>query len=343
MKKVVFWAMTMFIAPLFISCGEKNDTTEEQEQEAKEASIRESLKTQGIMNALCQVDTLENGSLNYTPRLGKAIEPSTPTVYYTIGYDLNHARNMFRGIISSLNFSEGSLQEVDEIRQGNIHLTFDKATGAGEIARINVDCPELKNVLTEIVFVTEERWPTNDKASPFNLLDIAKHNGLFYVCVRKADSQNGTMLTLEGGCGQDWFTKYDHWQGKFWLYTNTASSTAFDNLVNLMNNQPNLYKDMCAAMKDAGGPDVWERLFNGDQYWFDRDYSYKHGLWCAYNCYYVDLRKTHIWKSGSTFYTNHYTHHFEHKETPVRNTASSQVGFSLDFNKSDWECIYEGE
>ena len=349
MNKGIIISMAVIIALSFFSCN--NDDTTEKEQDAQEAAIRASLKTQGIMKALCQIDTLYSGKLNYTPRIGKVIESATPTVYYTIGYDLADARQTFQRIISPLNTNEEEPLELDEIWQGNIHLKFSESNTPGEIARITVDCQDLKDVLTEIVFIPEERWPTNDYASPFNLGSIWKYKNRIYVCVCDARCNVGYMLTFDG----DWnkenekelFEEYDHWQGQFYLWKYPASSEAFYYLWHLLCYKNNLYKSMLDNMKElVENPNpLWESLYNdAGWYVFDNDYSYTHGLWWAYNCYYVDLNKSIIIKSpfdGSYLYTKN-TKHYEHKETPQRSLPSHEFQFGPGTPKDGWVNIYKG-
>lgn len=341
MKKTIILILAGITVLSFSCCS--NDDTTEKEQEAQEAAIRESLKTQGIMNALCEIDSIENGTLTYTPRIGVALEPSTPTIFYTIGYDLTYARSTFQSIISSLNFSEEDNMRINEIRQEDIHLTFSESTASGEIARIKVDCPKLKNVLTEIVFIPEERWPTNDNASPFNLLSIWKYDGLFYVCVKKAESESGIMLNLDGVPGREEFKEDTYWQGSFSLYKPTASAEAFDCLVYLMNNRPNAYSKMVDKMIEAGGHKMWKDIIGGSRdATFARGFRAKSGLWCFHYCWYVDLDVTDIRGYGSSHYTIHRTIHYEHKETPYYQRANSEIRFNTWFNKYGWECIYKG-
>lgn len=347
MNKRFLLAMAGVMALTFFSCSKDNDELTTEEQEALDASINESLKTQAIMKALCRVDTLDNGKLSYTPRIGKAIESTTPTVYYSIGYDLEYSRQTFESIVSPVNSDWGQRLSLDEVRQGNIHLKFSESNKPGELARITVDCPDLRDVLTEIVFVTEERWPTNDQASPFNYLSIWRYGGRIYVCVRTATSESGSMLTFDGGWKDDWFTTYTHWQGEFYLFENTASARAIQNLAYALRNHNDLFTDMFNAMNErVQNPHwLWGSLYNGVWQRFDHDYTYKHGLWCAYNCYYVHLKKSSInrnaYQVGKYNYSDE-TLYYEHKDTPKRDSPSYEILFDPGFNKNGWECIYKG-
>lgn len=350
MRKRILMTMVGAIVLTFLGCSGDNDNvaTVDEEQEAMEARIRDELKTEGIMKELCQIDTLDNGKLSYTPRIGKALESATPTVYYTIGYDLEFARQTFNGIIAALNEDKEKNLDVDDVRQGNIHLTFSQSTASGEIARIAVDCPDLKDVLTEIVFVTKDRWPENVGHSPFKMLDIYKYKNNYYVCVRTSESASGIMLSLDINISEedkDKFEKYDYWQGKFWLLKNPAKAEAYTHLIYIMKNFPRDYELMLARMDAAGGPKIWSQLFNTKAYIiFDSNYSYTHGLWCFYNCYYIDLNiiMIHKFAEGKWEMTFHCSH-YEHKQAPNRSISSKQFNFDSNFTKSsEWECIYKG-
>lgn len=344
MKKSIILVIVGALALTLSSCSNDNETaTSEQEQEALDASIRESLKTRGIMNALCQIDTLDNGKLSYTPRIGKALESATPTVYYTIGYDLEDARQTFNGIIVALNEDKEKELDVDEVRQGNIHLKFSESNTPGELARITVDCPDLKDVLTEIVFITEERWPANDGASSFNLLSIWRYQNRIYVCVRDAHAQEGIMLTFDGGWSEDWFKKYSYWQGEFYLWEHTASSEAIKCVSHLLRYSNPNYKKMLDTMQErvSNPSQNWEGFYLGYIYLFDHEYTYDHGLWNFFNCYYVDIKRSSINEHGKYNYSE-WTSHSEHDNTPRRTSPSHEIRFNPGFNMSGWECIYKG-
>ena len=348
MKKEFILALTLFIAPFFMSCSDNETTSNEQDQEALDASIRDSLRTQGLILALCRVETSDDGTLNYLPRIGTAIEPATPTVYYHICKDLESARATFRNLLFPLDYDEEKLLEIDEVRQGNIHLKFSESTTPGELARITVDCTNLKDVLTEIVFVTQERWPANDKGSPFNLLSIWRNNNdnRVYVCVRIYQSSDGILLSFNGPHEEEKFDEYTYYQGEFSLYKNTASAEAIECLSNLLRDSHDLFTDMFnimnARVKDPHW--MWKSLYNGVWQRFDHNYTYTHGLyWLFHNCYYVDLYKSSInhpkvGKYG--FYKEKM--HYEHEETPKRESASHEIRFKADFNMDGWTCIYKG-
>ena len=346
MKKSIILVIVGALALTLSSCSNDNETaTSEQEQEALDASIRESLKTRGIMQALCQIDTLDNGKLSYTPRIGKALESATPTVYYTIGYDLEYSRQTFESIVSPVNSDWGQRLSLDEVRQGNIHLKFSESNTPGELARITVDCPDLKDVLTEIVFITEERWPANDGASSFNLLSIWRYQNRIYVCVRDAHAQEGIMLTFDGGWSEDWFKKYSYWQGEFYLWEHTASSEAFQCLRYLLEHSYARFKQMYEKMKErvSNPSKLWSHIYEGSSEDFDNDYTYDHGLWRFHYCYYVDINRSSIYQlDDGRYYCDKYTTHYEHDNQPQKSRPSHEIRFTPGFNMSGWECIYKG-
>jgi len=353
MKKTLSIALSALMAITIISCEKENEKNlQQKEQEARSAAILDSLKTRGILNALCRIDTLDNGEIDYAPRIGTALEPSTPTIFYSIAYDLDYARSVFCGIISSLNTNSRENLSVDEIRQGNIHLTFSESNESGEIAKIAVDCPDLKDDLTEIVFVKEERWPDNNTYSPFNLLSIWKYENRYYVCVKKADSGEGIMLSFDQGNGwaTENFDEYTYYQGKFSLYKYTASSEAFYNWAYLMTYKADEYNRMLNNLGERGS-NKWRDMFrNGGEITFNRDYEVTHGLWwIIHSCYYVTLNKTTVYchkdKGGWQFGSSDYYDYYEHTVAPVNAEPSTEIRFSPvqggQFNYTGWECIYK--
>lgn len=156
------------------------------------------------------------------------------------------------------------------------------------------------------------------------------------------------MLSLDINISEedkDKFEEYDHWQGKFWLLKNPAKAEAYNHLIYIMKNFPRDYELMLARMDAAGGPKIWSKLFNSNAYiMFDSNYSYTHGLWWFYNCYYIDLNTIMIHKiTQGDWEMIFFSSHFEHDRVPNRALSSKQFNFDSNFTKSsEWECIYKG-
>lgn len=331
MKKYMLFFALVSLLTFAVSCNKGNNSGVNEEEEA---ALIDALKAKNLLSSLCQIETLEDGTVKYTPLIGQAIESSKPTTYYTVAETEADARQIFYGIIAVMIDVPDSSIEVNEVKQGDVHLKFQGKVSGPETAVITVDCPELKDVLTEIVFLPSASWPTNAGSTPFKYLSVWKYEGRTYVCVKTSENGNGIMLTFDGGWGEEMFTKYSYWQGEFSLWTNTADATTFDYLAEAIKNQGTQYTRMLSNMGDKG---LWEEILLRTVT-FDNNYSYDHGLWWAHYCYYVTINRTSIFNGA----VNHFSNYYEHKNPPTRTNPSSQISFDSNFNTSGWECIYKG-
>lgn len=363
MKKISeLFILTVFFA-FTVGCSNADEEDNSGVDEVQEAAIREELKTRGLMKELCKIDSLEDGTLKYTPCIGVAIESSRPTVYYTTANTMKEARQIFQGIISPVYVGQEEIPEVNEVRQGNIHLTFSESAESGETAIIIVDCPELNNVLTEIVFIPEEKWPTNDFASPFTLLSgwRNKRDGRIFVCVETPQRENGIMLTFDAkegqdlskeindGYYQDWFKKYDHWQGQFFLWKNTASDKALDALAKVLTYNRDKYKNLLDRMDSIGVKSgLWKKLYNLESgstaYSFLGKYTYTTGLWRFYHCYYIDTKVRTIRRKNDGYDLDTHYEHFDHDCTPIVYNPSYSFEFNFHYkvDNDEWARFFKG-
>lgn len=366
----VFVVTILMSIPMFMGSCNDDDNSPNENDDENSARIYEELKTRALIASLCKTDTLEDGTITYSFRRGKQLYPITPTIYY-IGIDsLVEAENTYFSIISVLQDSISPIMDYD-IQQGDCHLSFVVENKPDEIARIDIDCPALKDYLTSIVFIPLELWPEN-AATPFNYLSLWKNNeGHYYLCVKESKGGDGIMITFDGGYEEDWFRKYDYWQGQFYLWHNTATAEAFDSFCYLLQNlKGTKYKEMLSklsAQKDRNGRgDLLLKIFDYvSQYqeqieqtkvpsnipayfWsyfrffpelavFDRHYTYDHGLWWAHYCYYIHLNKTKIYMDGSC---THYENYYEHKNKPTRGYPSHSFTFGPSYKKDEWSCVY---
>lgn len=347
MKKYIIFTLCAVCTFMFIlsSCGKDSDIDDQEVEDVEATKIREKMKTEGIMKSLCEIIEHEDGSIEYQPRIGTAIYDVSPTVYYTTAESFEEVENRYYSLIGALNSSFDQQIRDKEITQGDIHLKFENGSSS-EIARIKVDCPRLKDILTEIVFVPSNKWPENDRPSPFLFMSVWKQlsTGRIYVCVRKAQGGRGILLTFDGGWKEDWFKNYDHWQGQFYLWENTAQSDAFEALTCSWKYNTNKFNKMYEALQKEGGSTYnminkviknkgWER--------FDNSYSYDHHLWWAYNCYDVTVYRTVIDGNRNVKGESHF---FTHKDTPWRGNPSHAIYFYPDYEVKEavWKCIYRG-
>lgn len=345
------WARLLTSATLVLmtslshtACSSDNEDNDQEEDDSKElALIRERQDAEMILSSLCKIDSVPECTVTYSPRIGEIIYLITPTISYTIANNVSQARHVYNGIVSFMcTDSLGTAQIPTEVKRGDVHLTFSTSSAEGEIARITVDCPRLKNVLTEIVFVPETAWPDNaDVSSPFNFASLwrQKTTGLYYICTKDAKGGNGQMLTFDGGWADDWFRKYDHWQGEFYLWDCTSTQEALTGLSDCMMYSSSKFKELKDALKNrdknSGTYKMLEILYDERRcVTFDRNYTYDHHVWWAFNCYDVTLYKTTFY---SDYSVQHWSAFYTHDNTPQKSTPSHSFSFDRSYKRYDWE------
>lgn len=217
------------LAFAFTGCSDDtpdNSALEKEKEEKEFLEAVEQMKTEGIVQQLCHVNMLEDSTFQYEPALGKALHAITPTIYYEPVASLEEAEQAYSRIISPLNADSLANDDVElkEITQGDVHLKFEQGSSAQELAKIIVDCPRLRDVLTEIVFMPKELWPENDDESPFTFLSVWKQKSTnnIYLCVRKSEGGPGKLLTFDGGWRKDWYKNKTYFQGEFHTWVETC-------------------------------------------------------------------------------------------------------------------------
>lgn len=319
---------------------------------AEEIAARDSMKTDMLMRSLCDVHIDEiTSAVTYTPIRGEAIHPATPTVYYAIAFNEEHARSIYESIVF-VALEEGQKNSVpDKVKQGDIQVSYSKAGSSdGELGRISVECPRLKDVLSSIVFVSDNAWPGNDVATPCNFLSVWKEvkTGYYYLCLQEARGGKGLLVTWDGGWTDDWFTD-SYWQWNFCLSAGCMHQDHYELLVGALNYNSTKFKNALHAMLDASNRKSKSSLLLDDLYyhpWINHrcvcDYSWRHGKWWARTNYYVDLRFVNINNKSLVKYSVHY----EHRDWPTdRNNSSSFKIFTqrdaAQFkDTSQWDAIY---
>ena len=359
--KQTFWFLLMLTALTLTACSSDDDDNNgtQEENAAEVAQIQEKLQADLMMKALCEYDST---TATYKPRIGEAINAPTPTIYYAIANSVEQARSRYEDIVSFLRTETSDSTKVadpdetgellpTDVTRGDIHVSFAASSADGETARITVDCPRLANVLTVIVFIPEAAWPENgDVVPPYEFMSCwrEKSTGRIYICVQDCKGGKGIMLTLDGGWEEDWFLSYDHWQGKFYLWKETASYDAFRGLSDGWKYSPNKLKYMNAALQKSYPNTTtakYMRNFMGSYpyIWntdFDYETSYDHHVWWGYNCWDVTVKRLCFYYGSHGIYTH--SNSYTHKEVPQRTNPSHQFTFNRGDKRdnSNWEVIY---
>ena len=317
----------------FISCGDDSDTPKEAdlEEEKYVHEWEESMKTEGIVQELCLVTTQDDGTVKYQPTVGKALYDITPTVYYQPVSSMEEAEQVYYRIISPLNTDSVGDKKVElkEITQGDVHLKFEEGSSAKEVAKIIVDCPRLRDILTEVVFMPQDLWPENDMSSPFNYLSVWKQKSTsnIYLCIRKSQGSHGILLTLDGGYVKDWYRQYDHWQGQFFVWQNTAKAEDLEALANCLKWSKKVLAEAREHYPQNKYYNAIDYLLMGKSITFDTKVSYHYWLWWAYHCYGVKMFKTRVSGDGTTY---SYTKFYEHEDKPIKGIPTHAIYFTPD-------------
>lgn len=341
-----FWQLAsalMFVLIVFAMGSCHDDKVPDQYDEEEAERIYEELKTQSLITNLCEMDTLHDGTTRYVSRWGRLLNQITPTIYYVGVESLEEAESTYFSILSALQEDADSPVTDYDIRQGNCHLSFIVENKPDEIARIDIECPDLKEYLTSIVFIPLEHWPENDASSPFTFLSLWKNKaGDYYLCVREAKGDRGIMITFDGGYEEEKFTTYTYWQGNFSLWKGTASIDAIECLCRALKYNNDRYSKMLAKLNAQSNRGTkgnrFISLFEKNSVILDRNYVYSRGLWWAHYCYYLTIYKTTI---NSDYSWSHWGRYFKHKSTPVKDEASHSFYFEPNFDKSGWTCIFK--
>ena len=326
----------------------QNDTSDSAEKYEK-LSL-DSLRYELLIRQLCDVESFYTATTAYTPRYGEALHAATPTIYY-VGVDtLPQALATWQSITSAVRDSASATAHINEVSILNMHLSYTEGGSEDEIARIDVECPELANVLTSIVFIPAKRWPSNDKSSPFGFLSVwkEKETGYFYLCVKKAKGGNGILLSFDG---DEWEKeeRSSSTQGNFFLYKNTARGDAFAALANCINYNSTPYNQALNKLKTFAGDtnktyNMLKLISKGEEFVFGNDYLWLEYSWSGgVNYYNVLVNYSSFSKQNGQIICKNYDKKFGEHKTPQHEKPSRAIYFSLRYNnKTGWNCFHKG-
>lgn len=350
--------MTMTLAATALTaCGSDDDDkkgsdpTTETEDAAEQARIHEEWQAEAMYGQLCMTDTTQGPEV-LVSRIGKALYSVTPTVYYTIANTVDEARDSYMGIVGVASNDSIVTSMPDDVKRGDVHVSFAPSQADGEVARITVDCPRLANVVTSIIFLTEAAWPENDLAPPFNFLSLWQYlpNGNYYLTVRDSKGGMGLMLTFDSG----WtvHNTINEGGGKWDIYNNEtlACLDCYKCLSSCMLYYPDKFQSMMDAFASKGDTNsktyqVLKRL------WTDRANTYRAPQNERQFLYHNSCRKSGIFYVGVWYAVfNEKKLSLEQHEysamqlilaTWPRGVPGHNAWFYSDYvrNESDWKVI----
>ncbi len=362
MKKYI--AMLLMAVAVFgtISCSDNNDNepVAMEHDDSEDAEERDEAIKSFIIEDLCIVNESETGEVTYEPRRGMAIDPTTPTVYYMPVNSDEEPLNTYNSIVSILYADEENPQTPEkQVEILDAKLSFSDGGSNGEKGRINVSIPELKNILTAIVFVSREKWPYNDNATPFNHLSVWKHkqSGWVFFCVRPSSGCRGIMLTFDGGWSTHLIDEKLHYLDDvpFTLYYNTAPKEAFECLVTSLNDKPDRFVKIKEALKQHGYNQNTSSYKNIENIrnvkesnllllifravYYDLSFKTKKKLCKGYYCWRTHIYRAAIYREKGRYKIKDVDSYFSHNNRPVKFGASWAFYFDSNMNTSDFEPI----
>ena len=347
--KQTFWSLLMLTALTMTACSSDDDNDNGGTQEpdpAEQAQLLEEMQAEALYNQLCMRDSTKGADV-YVSSIGKALYTVTPTIYYTIANSIEEARDRYQTIVAvASNDSIITSPMPDDVKRGDVHVSFAASSAQGEVARITVDCPRLSNIVTSIIFLTKEAWPENDTGSPFRFLSLWQYlpNGNYYLTVRDSNGGMGLMLTFDSGWTKQVFKLPG--DGELYLYKDLARLDCFIDLASCMSYYPDKFQKMMDAFAK-----------NGDTN--SKTYKILHRLW-AEKAYLVKISKRRFlysWSYKGGFVTANFAA-FENRKVSLQSVnsvnpiqfmitwtseLSHNAWFYSDYkpNSSDWKAIYK--
>lgn len=216
MKKKYLAILLACVLPLVSACSNDDDNAISENETEEQGIVSNQLKHyQMMLSQFCTVDSTSAGAVVYHPRLGEAIEATQPSVYYVGVESEQEARNCFTAYFFMCDSISGEiLQDLLTVDYGSYgYVKYTPADGRSVWATVDVNLPELKDVVSKIVFIPKAKWPTN-YSSPFYPGDIVRgNNGWLWLCVRACEGGRGILMTWDGGTKSE--TRKDHYK----LYT----------------------------------------------------------------------------------------------------------------------------
>lgn len=250
----VFFLILVFILmyPLIISCSDDDEiATQNNEDDQKEMEYLSNYEM--MLARLCEIDTISVVP-HYSLRLGEAFDKTRPDVYYVGVESEDEALSYFYAIFrkDELENSIGTLMKADKVDYGKYgYVSYEARDGKSEWAVVDINLQELKDVITQLVFIPNSKWPTNFY-SPYYPGDVLREGNRFWLCVRDwGCGLDGILITW------DWEKKFvteeersDHYH-TYTKVTGCASWDAWHALAHLYFNNPNEYNNMYDYVKNA--------------------------------------------------------------------------------------------
>ena len=153
-------------------------------------------------NDTVTVTTQDTPSIQRNVDYGQLLYESTPSARYRIAQDYADAKTIFMADFGWIMRFAGISADSDTITidlGSKGELTFRPESGNGKVAVIDIDMTLIPD-LTQIIFLSPQAWPQNNKDGGVRLYDtFKKDDGTRWVCVRTCDggSEYGLLVTFD--------------------------------------------------------------------------------------------------------------------------------------------------
>lgn len=190
----------LLLSPIFIACSDDENETPAIEKDEETAG--ENLRNYEMMLAhFCDKDTIQVIP-HYTPRLGIVLDESHPDIYYVGVESENEAYNYFTIYFPKMEFNDSIGTQVDatKVDYGKFGtVSYKPSDGKSEWAVVHIDIPELKDVISQLVFIPKAKWPTN-AYSPYYPGEVFREGttSRLWLCVQAWESgHDGILLSWD--------------------------------------------------------------------------------------------------------------------------------------------------
>jgi len=294
--------------PFAFSCSDDDeDVATPAEDMEEELAPVEFIHYRTVVSRFCEIDSTSNGTLVYKPHVGVVLYDTQPGTYYVAAESEQEARNSFKsdfGLYDAEDYEPGPVSnEQLSLDFGEFgKITYSASDGRSEWAVVDVDLPELKDVISKIVYIPKAKWPDNYD-SPFWTGDIVRgSNGWLYICVRPCDGQTGILMTWDGGT--DWTYREDHYKS-YYRVTNCSGDDAWDALAQFYYCNVEGFKALYSKIESASwfvgsGSSLLQAAFDNLYYHYWEHETFQVGdTWD--NKYYWAGRVRNVWEAQHTY------------------------------------------
>lgn len=357
-------AILFFVLGLLPGC--RHETEPEYDETADYSDLSEDLCYTRLLNTLARED---NGI--YIPQIGTVLEAGKPDEVWLLADNAEDALKRFRELIIPSG-AEGFVEEkgnevVLTIKDANI--SFSPTTNnPGAIAKVDIQIPEIPN-LHKVFYTTEDLWPVNGTSSPFELGNIWKKDGAYWICIKDSRKGKGILLSFTE---EEWvdgkntilrYDKYDHFQKVISVRTTCASKETWMAFMDMRDRYPErLETNYREFEKLTWGTDDYLYAYDFERYvlrmflrkicdpdyaWDDDDMfqigsatvDYKYAWVPPYHYYIVDFD---YYQGGpSSDFISHYKTEKKTDRPPIM-MYSRELFFDSSFGNPEdlgWKCI----